>query len=97
MTDMSYVDGNMLDGPLRELFAVDLSSATGRCESCGMVGPMAGLHVFAQAPGLVGRCPACDQVMLRLVRAPDRAWLDLRGTTFLQVPMPLDQPHPRPL
>ncbi|MGN9810480.1 DUF6510 family protein [Micromonospora sp. BQ11] len=97
MTDMSYLDGNMLDGPLRELFAVDLSSATGRCDHCGTVGPMAGLQVYPHAPGLVGRCPVCTEVMLRLVRAPDRAWFDLRGTTFLQVPMPLDQPHPRPL
>ncbi|MFI7576712.1 DUF6510 family protein [Micromonospora sp. NPDC049497] len=97
MTDMSYLDGNMLDGPLRELFAVDLSSATGRCDHCGRVGPMAGLQVYSHAPGLVGRCPACTEVMLRLVRAPDRAWFDLRGTTFLEVPMPLDQPHPGPL
>jgi hypothetical protein len=35
--------------------------------------------------------------MLRLVRAPQRAWLDLRGATYLEVPMPLDQPHPGPL
>ncbi|WP_167537091.1 DUF6510 family protein [Micromonospora terminaliae] len=97
MTDMSYVDGNMLDGPLREVFAVDLSSAIGRCDHCGMTGPMAGLHVYSHAPGLIGRCPACTEVMVRLVRAPDQAWLDLRGTTFLQIPMPLDQPHPRPL
>jgi hypothetical protein len=97
MTDLSYLDGNMLDGPLRELFAVDLSSATGRCANCGTTGPMAGLHVYSHAPGLVGRCPACTEVMLRLVRAPDRAWLDVRGATFLQFPMPLDQPHPRPL
>ncbi|TDC77845.1 hypothetical protein E1193_21755 [Micromonospora sp. KC606] len=92
MTDMSYLDGNMLDGPLREVFAVDLSAATGRCQSCGMVGPMARLRVYSHAPGLVGRCPSCAEVMLRLVRAPDRAWLDLRGATFLEVPMPLDRP-----
>ncbi|MEU0150813.1 DUF6510 family protein [Micromonospora fulviviridis] len=97
MTDMSYLDGNMLDGPMRELFAVDLSSATGRCDHCGTTGPVAALHVYSHAPGLIGRCPACTGVMVRLVRAPDRAWLDLRGTTFLQIPMPLDQPHPRPL
>lgn len=91
MTDMTYLDGNMLDGPLRELLAVDLSATTGRCESCGMIGSMAGLHVYSHAPGLVGRCPACTGVMLRLVRAPEAAWLDLRGTTYLQVPMPMDQ------
>ncbi|GAA2717281.1 DUF6510 family protein [Micromonospora olivasterospora] len=97
MSDMSYLDGNVLDGPLRELFAVDLSAATGRCESCGTTGPMAGMRVYPHAPGLVARCPACTNVMLRLVRAPDRAWLDLRGATFLQVPMPADEPYPRPL
>ena len=29
MTEMSYLDGNMLDGPMRELFAVDLSTRHG--------------------------------------------------------------------
>ncbi|MCO1594294.1 DUF6510 family protein [Micromonospora sp. RHAY321] len=97
MTEMSYLDGNMLDGPLRELFAVDLSTATGRCENCGMTGSMASLRVFSHAPGLIARCPSCEEVMLRLVRGPDRAWLDMRGTTFLQVPMPMEQPYPSPL
>ncbi|MEU5791431.1 DUF6510 family protein [Micromonospora purpureochromogenes] len=96
MTDMSYVDGNMLDGPLRELFAVDLSPATSRCQSCGSLGPLAGLHVFSHAPGLVARCPVCSEVILRLVRAPDRAWLDLRGATFLEVPMPAEPTYHRP-
>ncbi|MER5338159.1 DUF6510 family protein [Micromonospora sp. NPDC002717] len=97
MTELSYLDGNMLDGPLRELFAVDLSAASGRCAHCGTLGPLANLRVYSHAPGLVARCPNCAEVMLRLVRSPDRAWLDLRGATFLQVPMPLDQPHPGPL
>ncbi|SIR81319.1 DUF6510 family protein [Micromonospora avicenniae] len=97
MTDMSYLDGNMMDGPLRELFAVDLSGATGRCENCGMVGPMGTMRVYSHAPGLIGRCPSCAQVMLRFVRSPNWARLDLRGLTFLQVPMPLDQPHPGPM
>ncbi|MEW2378260.1 DUF6510 family protein [Micromonospora sp. NPDC047812] len=97
MTDTSYLDGNMLDGPLRELFAVDLSTAAGRCEHCRMLGPLAGLRVYPHAPGLVGRCPNCAEVMLRLVRSPGHAWLDLRGATFLRVPMPPQQPYPGPL
>ncbi|MGC4855215.1 DUF6510 family protein [Micromonospora sp. DT4] len=97
MTNMSYLDGNMLDGPLRELFAVDLSTAVGRCENCGMTGSMASLHVYSHAPGLVGRCPSCESVMVRLVRGPDRAWLDMRGVTYLQVPMPMEQALPEPL
>ena len=33
-------------------------------------------------------CPVCDQVLLRLVPGPGRAWLDLRGLTYLQLPVP---------
>jgi hypothetical protein len=84
------MDGNMLAGPLREVFAVEVSDATGQCASCGLTGPLAALHVYAHAPGLVARCPACEAVMLRLVRAPHSAWLDLRGSTYLRVPLPPD-------
>ena len=45
-------------------------------------------RVYPHAPGRVARCPACDAVLLRLVRGPDRAWLDMRGVTSLQVAMP---------
>jgi hypothetical protein len=83
-----YVDGNMLAGPLREIFATDITVATGRCAGCGLVGEIATLRVYAHAPGLVARCPACDSVVLRLVRGPDRAWLDLRGTVSLEIPLP---------
>jgi hypothetical protein len=36
----------------------------------------------------VARCPACEQVVLRLVRSPDAAWLDLTGALSLRIPMP---------
>jgi hypothetical protein len=42
-------------------------------------------RVYTDGPGLVARCRTCDEVVLRLVRGPDRAWLDLRGITCLQV------------
>jgi Family of unknown function (DUF6510) len=85
--DEDFYDGNALAGPLREIFAVDLTAAVGRCAGCGRTGAVATLRVFRHAPGLVARCPSCDAVMLRLVRAPDRAWLDLRGTVSLQIPL----------
>jgi Family of unknown function (DUF6510) len=46
------------------------------------------VRVFDHAPGVVARCPTCDQVLLRLVRDRGRAWLDLRGLTHLQLPVP---------
>jgi len=90
MTDRpsgEHLDGNVLAGPLREIFAVDVTAAIGRCAGCGRVGAVAELRVYDQAPGLVARCPTCESVVLRLVRGPDRAWLDLRGSVYLQIPL----------
>jgi hypothetical protein len=34
------------------------------------------------------RCVTCGAVQVRMVRAPDRAWLDFRGVQALQIEMP---------
>jgi ribosomal protein S27E len=83
-----WSDGTALAGPLHDVFRVDLSTAVGRCTQCGRTGPMAEARVFDHAPGVVARCPSCDQVLLRLVRGSGRAWLDLRGLTYLQLAVP---------
>jgi hypothetical protein len=83
-----WADGNALAGPFQDVFAVDVTAAVGRCTNCGREGPMAEVRVFDHAPGVVARCPTCDQVLARLVRGPGRAWLDLRGLTWLQLPVP---------
>jgi hypothetical protein len=83
-----WTDGNALAGSLQDVVRVDITAAVGRCTGCGRTAPMAEVRVFDHAPGLVARCPACDQVLLRLVRGPGRAWLDLRGLVYLQVPVP---------
>ena len=83
-----WSDGTALAGHLHDLFRVDLSTATGRCTACGRTALMAEARVFDHAPGVVARCPACSQVLVRLVQGPGRAWLDLRGLTYLQLPVP---------
>jgi Family of unknown function (DUF6510) len=87
MTDQ-LLDGNALAGPLREIFAVDVTAAVGTCAGCGRTDAVATLRVHTRAPGLVARCPGCGAIMLRLVRGPDSAWLDLRGTVSLRFPLP---------
>jgi hypothetical protein len=86
---ISFVDGNALAGPLSEVFAVDVTVATSRCASCGQTDPVAALHVYTKAPGLVARCPGCGAVVMRLVRSPTGASLDMRGCVNLQIPLPL--------
>ncbi|NRQ38182.1 hypothetical protein HII36_41090 [Nonomuraea sp. NN258] len=85
---MTHLDGNAMAGPLSEIFAVDLSAASGTCASCGLTGPVAALRVYGPDPGLVARCPGCDEVVMRLVRSPDAAWLDLHGAARLRIPLP---------
>jgi Family of unknown function (DUF6510) len=84
----TYLDGNVLGGPLGEVFAVDLTSAMGQCASCGARAAMGQAHVYLDGPGAVARCQSCGQVLLRLVRTADRAWLDLRGISCLELSLP---------
>ena len=84
----TWVDGNVLAGALRELFAVDVTTSQGTCTGCGAVAPLADAQVFTRAPGLVARCPGCGGVLLRVVRGPGRAWLDLRGVICLEIRIP---------
>ncbi|MEV0719742.1 DUF6510 family protein [Asanoa sp. NPDC050611] len=86
MSDL-YVDGNALAGPLMDIFAVDMSMAQGTCAHCGDRGMVAQMHVYDHAAGMVARCPSCQEVNMRLVRGPDRAWLDLRGVVALEIPL----------
>ncbi|MGA8924092.1 MAG: DUF6510 family protein [Candidatus Dormiibacterota bacterium] len=40
------------------------------------------------APGVVVRCPGCQQVLIRIVQGPGRTWIDLRGTRSLELETP---------
>jgi len=86
----THLDGNVLGGELGELFTADITAATGRCVCCGAISAIAQTRVYADAPGMVARCPGCGEVMFRLVRVPGRAWLDLRGITCLQLTLPAE-------
>jgi hypothetical protein len=77
-------DGNVLAGPLSEVFGVEVTTAVARCRGCGLSSTVAALAVYGPAPGLVGRCPGCTDVLLRVVRTPDEVWLDLGGISALR-------------
>jgi Family of unknown function (DUF6510) len=82
------LDGNAAAGPLTEIFAFELTSATSTCAHCAVVSPLGAHELYADAPGWVLRCPGCAQVVLRLARTPGRALLDLRGSRLLQIATP---------
>ncbi|MFC3495714.1 DUF6510 family protein [Glycomyces rhizosphaerae] len=83
-----HVDGNMLAGALWQVFRPDITAAQARCAGCGMVGPVAGLHVYTDAPGAVARCARCQQVNLQVVQSPTDLWLSTSGLSYLRFRAP---------
>jgi hypothetical protein len=78
-------DGNLLGGPLSDVFTQEATTAQARCLGCGLLSAMAELAVYGPEPGLVARCPGCASVVLRLVRASGAVWLDLSGMSMLRM------------
>ena len=88
MTDPTSLDGNAAAGPLRALFAVDLTSARSTCGSCGQARPLAEQELYERAPAMVLRCRGCDEVLMRFADDGERMRLDMTGMRLLVVPVP---------
>ena len=69
---------------LEQLFGRDMTLASGRCSGCGAEREVGALYVYRSA-GIVVRCPDCDTVLLRIVEAPDRVWVDFRGLSTVEI------------
>jgi hypothetical protein len=83
-----HLDGNVLAGTLWQVFRPDITAASGRCGGCGLVGPVAGLSVYTDAPGTVARCARCGQVNLQVVQSPSDLWLNTTGLSYLRFRIP---------
>jgi hypothetical protein len=83
---MQHLDGNVLAGPLADVFAFDATAASGRCDGCGDVAMLAAAMVYADAMGYVARCSHCDDVLATVVVGTDRTWISLHGMSALEVP-----------
>jgi hypothetical protein len=84
-TEEMKLDGNALGGMLLELFGREMTTVTSSCRSCGAVEQMACVDVYVQAPGVVVRCRHCGNVLMKIVRAPERTWLDVGGIGLLEL------------
>lgn len=84
--DALRLDGNAAAGMLREVFVHEMTLAVGTCANCSAVNPLGRWHVYANAPGVVMRCPACEAVVLRVVHGVARYWLDMSGLRLLEIP-----------
>jgi hypothetical protein len=85
--DALMLDGNAAAGALQEVFAVEMTTAVGVCDSCGTPSEVGDMHLFRSA-GLTLRCPNCDAVLMKLVSAATRWWMDLHGMRTLEMREP---------
>lgn len=85
---MERLDGNAIGGILGEIFGTEMTVAVGVCGACGATGPVAELHVYLRAPGIVVRCPTCESVLVKIVQSGRRTWLDLSGLRTLALDAP---------
>jgi phage FluMu protein Com len=79
------LDGNAIGGLLREIFGMEMTMAEGTCASCGKVHAVGQVVVYMNAPGVVVRCPTCDQVQMRIVRGRGKFWIDMSGIRCLEL------------
>ena len=76
-----YLDGNAAAGELSNIFDMDV---TGAEDSVSIAARKAILRVtFVCKVPAVARCAVCEHVLLRLVNARQRVFLDMRGMTRL--------------
>ena len=78
------VDGSAVAGLLATAFGRDISGTEERCAHCGTVSVIATMRVYLRGPGVVIRCPACTDVMMRIVETPSGLRIDASGATILR-------------
>jgi hypothetical protein len=85
-TEEMRLDGNAVAGSLLDVFSVDVTAAMATCAGCGAERLVGALLEYGHGMGVVLRCPGCDSVMIRLVRAPGYVRLDATGVSVLTIP-----------
>ncbi|MFI5613306.1 DUF6510 family protein [Amycolatopsis sp. NPDC051903] len=83
---MTMLDGNAIAGTLRTVFGEEMTAADGTCAHCGASGPLAEVHVYVDAPGIVARCSHCEGVLLVIVDKRGVSCVDVSGFAALSLP-----------
>jgi len=78
------VDGNAVGGLLASVFARDITASPGQCAHCQTVSLVGTMRAYMRGPGVVLRCPACAEVVLRVVETPTTTVVDVSGATILR-------------
>jgi len=88
MEDERHLDGNAAAGILADVFAFDLTTATGVCAGCGSANEVGAFHAYCLEMGAILRCPGCGTAVIRMSRLGHGVWVDLGGLTVLRIAGP---------
>jgi hypothetical protein len=80
------VDGNAVGGLLGAIFAADVTGSPGECAHCHTVSMVGTMRGYVRGPGVVLRCPACAEVVIRIVETPTGILVDVTGAAMLRLP-----------
>ncbi len=79
------LDGNAVAGLLATVFSAELTASPGECAHCHTVSLVGTLRAYVRGPGVVLRCPACAEVVLRIVETPTATLIDSSGVARLRL------------
>ena len=83
--DELMLDGNSVGGLLETIFGQEMTVVPTECSNCGNEAELGALLAFTQGPGIVLRCKACKEVMLRLVETPKGIIFEARGAAHFKL------------
>jgi Family of unknown function (DUF6510) len=85
MSEDWVLDGNAAAGLLAEVFTTEATTAVVTCAGCGASGPIGAAVVYASEMGVVVRCAACSEVLIRAAELRERVVVDMRGAASISL------------
>lgn len=82
--ELVRLDGNGAAGMLREVFAVEMTTAACTCAACGRVSAVGRLLLYGGAMGSVLRCPSCEALVLRVTSGPTGHFIELHAVMHVR-------------
>jgi hypothetical protein len=79
-----HLDGNAVAGMLSRVLAVDATTVVGTCAGCGASEAVGETLAYADGPGVVLRCPRCEDVVMRFAEIRGRIVADMRGMASMR-------------
>ena len=74
------LDGNAAAGMLRDVFAVEMTTAACTCAACKRVSTVGALYLYGGPMGCILRCPNCEAMVLCMTSVPTGRYIGMQGT-----------------